>query len=317
MGSLGSGTLVKMFARNAWSMSQDQRLLYHATESRRLNYKNRFLTLSELKTVLCLYMGDRVEPVNIALYHQALTHKSYILMDRKKINMKHLSLVCPKQVRDIATHRLVPLQRSCNERLEYLGDAEIYSAVAHYLFCRYPEQNEGFLSKLRIKLIKAQALARLAVMIGLDRYLIISRHQEEINGRTNQSILEDAMEAFVGAIVEDLGFLNARRFFVGALERHVDFALLNQTNTNHKDTLLRYYQARGWGHPRYRLCEHQIDNDAHTNRFTVYLLDRYGQPHTKGHGANKKEAEQDASYQALFALGAISAVSEPQDMFEI
>lgn len=292
-------------------------MMYHMTEVRRFNYTNRFILLKDLKRIIHKYLSRDINPINVALYQQALTHKSYILMDRRKINIKQLNELSAEYEYDIVTHKLVPLQRLCNERLEYLGDAEIYSAVAHYLFCRYPEQNEGFLSKLRIKLIKAQALARLAIMIGLDQWLLISKHQEEINGRNNQSILEDAMESFIGAIVQDLGIKYARDFFIHALECHVDFVLLNQTNTNYKDTLLRYYQARGWGHPRYTLSEHRIDTDAHINVFTVYLLDRYGQPHTKGHGTNKKEAEQDASHQALLRLGAINSDMQPPTLFQL
>lgn len=284
---------------------------YHRTEYHRLNYKNVLCNLSDISDIVSKYVRGNINPIRLSLYRSALTHKSYVKIPNnvlKEINNRSCTLSLKKiktMNADIDSRKLVPLQRYCNERLEYLGDAEIYSAVAHYLYQRYPEQDEGFMSKLRIKLVKSASLADLALKIGIDKYLLISQYQEQINARNNQNILENIMESFMGAVTLDLGPVIAREMFVSIMEKHVDFAELNKTNTNYKDQLLRYYQSRAWGHPRYQLLKQEAKPDAQKNYFTVYLLDKDGESFVIGKGRSKKDAEQDSSKNGLIALGII------------
>lgn len=295
---------------------------YHLSEYRRLNYKNKICTLSDLQEIFSKHFDEKVFPVNISYYHAAFTHKSYIqinpeILSNLKGNFGGNHKPIQNLDRDMANGLLVPLQPSCNERLEYLGDSEIYSAVAQHLYCRYPEQNEGFMSKLRIKLIKSASLADLAKKAGLDKFILMSKYQEEINGRMNQNILENVMEAFLGAVMLDLGPMFARRFFVCLLQKHVDFVKLNQTNTNYKDILLRFYQSKGWGHPRYQLVEQSIDPDKRKNSSKVYLLDKNGINFTMGFGNSKKDAEQDASRRGLLEIGVLDNRELEEKLFEL
>lgn len=297
---------------------------YHLSEYKRLNYSNKICTLTDLHSIFSNYFENPVLPVNISYYHAAFTHKSYIQIDStslSNVKVKGNSRGNHKSIqnldRDMQNGLLVPLQPSCNERLEYLGDSEIYSAVAQYLYNRYPEQNEGFMSKLRIKLIKSASLANLAQKARLDKFILMSKYQEEINGRTNQNILENVMEAFVGAVMLDLGATFARKFFIRLLQKHVDFVKLNQTNTNYKDILLRYYQSKGWGHPRYQLVKQSIDPDKKKNSSTVYLLDKNGNNFTLGVGNCKKDAEQDASRRGLMEIGVTEGMDVEETLYEL
>lgn len=284
--------------------------MYHPSEYRRLNYKNRHITRRDVEKILKTYHGETIVPINISLYQYALTHKSYLRLDvRVTKNLDKTGTPCMRAMEnDIRQRKLVGLQRYCNERLEYLGDAEIYSAVAHYLYCRYPEQNEGFMSQMRIKLIKGEALAKLAKHIGLDQFILLSNHQESIGGRENKNLLENVMESFIGAIVMDLGIHRSRSIFMKMVEQHIDFATLSRTNTNYKDVLLRYYQARAWGHPKYRQCK--TNDEEKPQGFVMQLLDRYGQIVSSGAGKNKKEAEQVASKNGLQKFGALKTISQ-------
>ncbi|KAI9190620.1 ribonuclease III domain-containing protein [Polychytrium aggregatum] len=136
-----------------------------------------------------------------------------------------------------------------NERLEYLGDGILTATVGAYLFERFPYEQEGFLTKMRTRIVCSSALCQFA------RYLQLARFIELPNGYSSSRIQEDAFEAFVGAIIAtwgmEEGFRYARRFIINIIENLVDFSYLIQNNNNHKDILQRFFQSRRWHNPKY------------------------------------------------------------------
>ena len=145
-----------------------------------------------------------------------------------------------------------------NETLEFLGDAVISAVVARYLLERFHGQNEGFLTKMRTKLVNGEMLGNLARQLGFGEIIIISRHiEDKCNGRTNPNILEDSFEAFVGAMFLDfnevdnynlldnfytgIGFQICEKFLINVYEDLVNFTDLIMTNTNYKEQLGRYF----------------------------------------------------------------------------
>jgi ribonuclease-3 len=86
------------------------------------------------------------------------------------------------------------------ERIEFLGDALLGMIVANYLYTRFPDQNEGFLSKIRTKIVNGRMLGYLSDKIGFPKFAIISKQVEETGGRNNFKIMEDIFEAFIGAL---------------------------------------------------------------------------------------------------------------------
>ena len=97
----------------------------------------------------------------------------------------------------------MPLQENSNERLEFLGDSILNLTVARYVFDRYPDDNEGFLTNMRTKLVNGKMLAFLGEKIGLQNHVVISKQIESNRGRSNKNVLEDAFEALIGAIFLD------------------------------------------------------------------------------------------------------------------
>jgi len=169
------------------------------------NMNNRFITEKEVYDILQLGDIDN-KIINLKHYQLSLTHKSYC----KKTDFRQ------SQEMELAERPegCLELQPQSNERLEFLGDSIISSAVAKYLYDRYPNQEEGFMTTIRTRLVNGEALAKLARIINLQDHIIISRHVEErCNGRDNTRILEDAFESFIGAIFLDFNSMTLDQYY--------------------------------------------------------------------------------------------------------
>jgi len=164
---------------------------------------------------------------NISHYQRALVHKSIYKTIRRYIQLNGTSNV-----------QEYLLQH--NERLEFLGDSVLGFIVANYLFHKYPDSDEGFLTKLKTKIVNSFQLAEFAKAVNLGKYILLSSHVENIKGRNSQKILEDAFEAFLAAIFKDLGFDAVNSFMINLIES-LDFEYL-LIEDNFKDILLRYTQ---------------------------------------------------------------------------
>jgi ribonuclease-3 len=236
---------------------------------------------------------------NIDRYRCAFVHKSYCT--RKNENFHNGNTKCPDGC--------LPLQEESYEVLEFIGDAILSKVVATYLVERYPEQNEGFYTRMRTKLVNGKMLSKLSKDIGFQKYLIISHQIEESNGRNITSILEDVLEAFIGAIYMDHmeggkqatdGDENASEWIVNMLESNIDFAELIKKNNNYKDTLLKYFRANMGYVPRF--VETDITVQNHRKVFKVALKDQNDGLIAIGEGGSKKDAENNASKAALEKL---------------
>ena len=155
-------------------------------------------------------------PKNIALYHVAFTHKS---MSDEKVGNYHVS----------------------NERMEYLGDAVLGTAVADYLFRTYPTQPEGFLTEMRSRIVSRVSLNKLSQKLGFEEYI---RHAPDSgSGQGFKSIGGNAFEALMGAIYLDRGYDFAKHIIIDRIIKiHIDLDELQQTNVNFKSKLLEWSQ---------------------------------------------------------------------------
>lgn len=182
-----------------------------------------------------------------------------------------------------------------NERLEYLGDAILNSIVAEYLFKKYPQSNEGFLTKMRSKIVKRRTLNEIAEKMELDVLL-----REYNNTRISSSMLGNAFEALVGAIYLDKGYKQTKVFLIRqVLRQHLDLKALEEFDDNYKSQLLEWCQKTGHL-VDYRVVDKYKQNNR--DRFRVEVLID-GDPVAKAEGFNKKSAEQKASSLALKSLG--------------
>lgn len=199
------------------------------------NPRNRLLERADLESIFRA-TGVHLPIQDVNWYRKALTHKSYCT--RKNENFLEGNTQCPEGC--------LPLQEESNECLEFLGDAVLGAVVGAYLKARYPDENEGFLTRMRTKLVNGTMLSEMCKMAGLDKFIIISHQIEENNGRYSKNILEDCFEAFIGAVFEDgpreAQFNRARDWLEAFIEMHIDFTELITQHSSHKDVLCKYFQ---------------------------------------------------------------------------
>lgn len=155
---------------------------------KRENPTNRLLTVEAIETIM-KNNGLNLKVNNIKVYQTAFIHRSYLKTHHQETH-------------DV---KCVPLQSTCNETYEFLGDTILNSVIGTYLYDRYRDQNEGFMTKTRTKMVRGTTLGELARRIGLNKWIIISQHVESEGGRENLRILEDLFEAFIAAIYLDNG----------------------------------------------------------------------------------------------------------------
>ena len=240
---------------------------------------------------------------NTDLYRQAFVHRSYCV--RKNESVVDGNAKCPDGC--------MPLQPESNERLEFLGDAVINLVVANYLYRRYPDDNEGFMTRIRTKLVNGTMLASLSEAVGFHRHLVISKQVESNAGRMNSKLLEDCFEAFVGAMYTDfncvriksdklggcgIGYQVVEQWLVGLLEDIVDFSELISFQENHKERLIRFMQSQFGQPPRFAVVS-EADG-------AVTVAVRHGNEVISTASADtRKGAESLAAIGALKYLGAM------------
>lgn len=185
------------------------------------------------------------------------------------------------------------------ERLEFLGDAVLDLIVTEIIFDKYPDENEGFLTKLRAKMVKGDALAEYSRKLNISDLLVIGDRAQGQGIEFSKSVLADVFEALIGAIYLDSGYESAAHFFKQLFEEHIDFENLTDTLDNYKSLLLEYAQANQMAIPRYEVVRES--GPGHNKTFEVrVLVDE--QEMGQGRGKSKKEAEQRAARSALQLL---------------
>lgn len=201
------------------------------------------------------------------------------------------------------THKSVSnyYKRQSYERLEFLGDAVVNFTTAKYLFDRYPDEDEGFMTKLRTRLTRSETLAFLAEKLQLDRFVFMSGKGLYRKWNTNKRIMEDCMESLIGAVYLDQGLAQAKNFFIGLIEQHIDMNDMLK-DRNYKDIAMRRQHACGQPLPVYE-CETLIQTD-NERRIKIFCVRVEIDSHVgHGTGRTKKEAEQAAARDVLLKLG--------------
>lgn len=185
------------------------------------------------------------------------------------------------------------------ERLEFLGDAVLDLIITEIIFQKFPQKNEGFLTKLRAKLVKGDSLASYAKKLNLSELLVLGERAQGQGIEFSKSILADVFEALVGAIYMDQGYTPTFEFVGRVIQKNVDFQDVIKTLDNHKSILLEYAQAHKMAIPEYEVVAEEGPGHDKTFEIRVIVDNReYG----KGKGKSKKEAEQLAAKEALQKL---------------
>lgn len=183
------------------------------------------------------------------------------------------------------------------ERLEFLGDAVLDLIAAEILFEKYPESNEGFLTKTRAKLVRGDTLSKFSKKLGIDEILETGERSDSVG--ISKSILADVFESIIAAIYVTKGYPVAFMFVSKVIEKYVDFdKIVNQVD-NHKSVLLEYTQAHKMGLPEYTVLSESGPGHEKIFEIVVSVDDK---ELGIGKGRSKKSAEQEAAKMALLTF---------------
>ena len=220
---------------------------------------NKLITKDDIETILNYFgnIGDndsKLEVNNLESFRVAFTHESYYQSVQNYLTTKNEHSDKSNKV------YIDYIPKESSERLEYLGDHILKAVMGRYLYERFPNEREGFLTKLKIKIEKCSMLHKIGLILGFKKFMLLSLQVENQTildsqrGRNTPSYYEDCFESFVGAILEEFGergYIYADRFVRNVIENIIDFSELISKNDNFKDSLQRYYQSLKWKTPIY------------------------------------------------------------------
>jgi ribonuclease-3 len=188
-----------------------------------------------------------------------------------------------------------------NERLEFLGDAVLGLIIAEYLCKKFPEADEGDLSRIRASLVQQATLAAIARELGLGNYLKLGPGELKTGGANRESILADALEALVCALYLDGGLsvcaVTIERWFAPRLDT---MNALKQTK-DPKTRLQELLQSLKAPLPVYTVSI--VTGKDHLQKFVVSCSIKLLDEPVTGTGSNRRLAEQSAASAALQLLG--------------
>ena len=229
------------------------------------------ITLSEVQSILSKY-GLPATVDNVALYERAFVHRSYTKRPGFENIQQNITIVDRPP-------DCMPLSSKSNERLEFLGDGVLECVTKYLLYRRFPKADEGFMTEKKIAIVKNEAIGKIALEMGLHKWLILSKHAEEKKIRTNLKKLGCLFESFIGALFLDFnkvvvkddenwfqnmfvtgpGFQMAQKFIESVFEKHIDWVALIQNDDNYKNILQVKIQKEFKVTPHYLEIEHDVD----------------------------------------------------------
>jgi len=208
------------------------------------------------------------------------------------------AFVQPELLSAALTHRSAGAQH--NERLEFLGDSVLNCSVARLLYDAHPEADEGALSRLRATLVSGDALAQIALQLGLGEYLRLGPGELKSGGFRRASILADTLEAILGAILLDSGFDAAAAVITRVMASRLSALPAADQLKDPKTRLQEALQGRGIALPVYTLTA--VAGDAHAQSFTVTCEVPVFGLAAVGEGGSRRRAEQLAATKLLELL---------------
>ena len=190
----------------------------------------------------------------------------------------------------------------CNERLEFLGDSVLSTAVSEYLFSKYSENQEGDLTKIRAAVVCEKALAKYSAAIGLGDYMYLGHGEAMNNGRHRSSITADAFEALLASMYIDSGYdmQIIRNFVLRFVVEEIDFISRNSTFIDYKTMLQQIVQQSEGEKLEYVLVGEEGPDHNKTFMIEARLN---GSVIGSGKAHSKREAEQSAAKEALKLFG--------------
>lgn len=220
---------------------------------------------------------------NKDLLYRALTHTSY----QNEMNAHDKS----KSVKSY-------------ERLEFFGDSILSFVVSEYIYRNYPDCPEGELTRLRAAVVCEDSLYEVATALGIGKYMLIGRGEEQTGGRNKKSVLADMVEAIIAAMYIDSGIAESKRFILQNLEDKIKKIIEDGGKVLDYKSMLQHLVQQAPGEEfEYELLEES--GPQHDKRF-VMAAKLNTNIIGKGSGKSKREAEQQAAKDALIFFGSIN-----------
>lgn len=235
---------------------------------RELSFKAR-QTVQKLESILGTWI---IEP---SLYFRALRHRSKLIESNLHNSESY-------------------------EQLEFLGDAVLDLIVADLLYKHYPKNDEGFMTQMRSKIVRAETLARLADGLKIGQVIEVGDRVRDQGIESSVNVMSDILEALIGALYLDRGYDAAFTFVRGVILKELDFEQVESERDNFKSILLEYAQARKLGIPVYKIAAMSGPDHEKTYTIQVWVGD---EARGSGTGKSKKKAEQKAAEEALASFG--------------
>lgn len=244
------------------------------------NSLNKEIPTEEIQRFLSAY-GINVPIYNFELYKRAFVHRSYTR--RPELENQQNNIVIA-----LKPDGCLPLYTKSNERLEFIGDGVLECITKYYLYRRFPKENEGFMTEKKIALVKNEAIGKMAMEMGLHKWLVLSKHAESKQTRSNLKKLGCLFEAFIGAMFLDFnkirvvdeagwfqnvfltgpGFQTVQIFVENVFEKHVDWISLIQNDDNYKNILQVKIQKEFKTTPSYlEINEHNPESGYHMGAY--------------------------------------------------
>jgi len=196
------------------------------------------------------------------------------------------------------THRSASSEN--NERLEFLGDSILGFVIAQQLYDTFPHSSEGVLSRLRASLVNQETLAELARKFQIGEYLRLGSGELKSGGYRRDSILSDALEAIMGALLKDQGIHTCQQFIIRLFEEKLQALSLDSWQKDPKTQLQELMQSKKLELPEYTLVS--MSGLAHEQLFSVKCTTSLMNESSIGTGVSRKKAEQSAAEQMLELL---------------
>jgi ribonuclease-3 len=232
--------------------------------------------------------GKKEESNNMTALQQALGHRFI------NVNHLHRAITHPSYINE---H---PEEKICdNQRLEFLGDATLDFVIGAWIFHKYPDFDEGRMTRLRASLVRTETLAQFAKEVGIGKALRLGRGEEEAGGREREANLCDAFEAVVGALYLDGGLKAVEAFVEPLVIPAAEQTLIAKADQDAKSRLQEWSQAELGATPRYRIVAEKGPDHAKVFEAEVLLSKQVA---GRGSGHSKQAAEQAAAQQACEEL---------------
>ena len=211
------------------------------------------------------------------------------------------SFTQPELLVQALTHRSAKGQH--NERLEFLGDSILGFVIAEALFEKFPKHDEGDLTRMRSSLVKGVTLAEIGRDFKLGEHLILGPGELKSGGHRRESILEDAIEAIIGAVYLDSDINQCKQLILTWFAQRLDSIKPGNEQKDPKTRLQEYLQGRKISLPVYDVID--TSGQSHNQQFTIRCVTEVINTEVIAKGTSRRKAEQEAAEQVLALLAQV------------